>query len=38
MGLRGVHTAARSSRRTIGQVCQDLDLTDTAERRWMQQA
>jgi transposase len=28
----------RSSGKTIGQVCRDLDLTETAVRRWMQQA
>jgi transposase len=28
----------RSSGRTIGQVCRDLDLTETAVRRWVQQA
>ena len=28
----------RSSGKTIGQVCRDLDLTETAVRRWVQQA
>jgi transposase len=28
----------RSSGRTIGQVCRDLDLRETAVRRWVQQA
>ena len=28
----------RSSGRSIGQVCRDLDLTETAVRRWVQQA
>src|SRR5919205_617701 len=28
----------RSSGRTIGEVCRDLDLTETAVRRWVQQA
>ncbi len=28
----------RSSGKTVGQVCRDLDLTETAVRRWMQQA
>jgi transposase len=27
----------RSSGKTIGQVCRDLDLTETAVRRWVQQ-
>ena len=28
----------RSSGKSIGQVCRDLDLTETAVRRWVQQA
>src|SRR4051794_11508011 len=28
----------RTSGKTIGQVCRDLDLTETAVRRWVQQA
>ena len=28
----------RSSGKTIGEVCRDLDLTETAVRRWVQQA
>ena len=28
----------RSSGKAIGQVCRDLDLTETAVRRWVQQA
>src|SRR3954471_15006027 len=28
----------RSSGQTIGRVCRDLDLTETAVRRWVQQA
>src|SRR6188508_481905 len=28
----------RSSGKTVGEVCRDLDLTETAVRRWMQQA
>ena len=28
----------RSSGKTIAQVCRDLDLTETAVRRWVQQA
>ena len=28
----------RSSGRSIGEVCRDLDLTETAVRRWVQQA
>lgn len=28
----------RSSGKTIGQLCRDLDLTETAVRRWVQQA
>jgi transposase len=28
----------RSSWKTIGEVCRDLDLTETAVRRWVQQA
>jgi transposase len=28
----------RSSGRSIGQVCRDLDLTETAVRRWVEQA
>src|SRR5689334_4579084 len=28
----------RSSGKTVGQVCHDLDLTETAVRRWVQQA
>jgi transposase len=28
----------RTSETTIGQVCRDLDLTETAVRRWVQQA
>src|SRR5919206_4372515 len=28
----------RSSGKTIGRVCRDLDLTETAVRRWVQQA
>ena len=28
----------RSSGKTLGQVCRDLDLTETAVRRWVQQA
>ena len=28
----------RSSGKTVGQVCRDLDLTETAVRRWVQQA
>ena len=28
----------RSSGRSVGQVCRDLDLTETAVRRWVEQA
>lgn len=28
----------RSSGKSVGEVCRDLDLTETAVRRWMQQA
>src|SRR5215217_9356631 len=28
----------RSSGKSIGEVCRDLDLTETAVRRWVQQA
>ncbi len=28
----------RSSGRRVGQVCRDLDLTETAVRRWVEQA
>jgi transposase len=28
----------RSSGKAVGQVCRDLDLTETAVRRWVQQA
>ena len=28
----------RTSGKTIGEVCRDLDLTETAVRRWVQQA
>src|SRR3954454_16219918 len=28
----------RSSGRSVGEVCRDLDLTETAVRRWVQQA
>lgn len=28
----------RSSGKSLGQVCRDLDLTETAVRRWVQQA
>ena len=28
----------RSSGKTVGEVCRDLDLTETAVRRWVQQA
>jgi len=28
----------RSSGKTIGEVCRDLDLTETAVRRWVQRA
>lgn len=28
----------RSSGKTIGQICRDLDLTDSAVRRWVDQA
>ena len=28
----------RTSGKTIGQVCRDLDLTETAVRRWVEQA
>jgi transposase len=28
----------RTSGKTIGQICRDLDLTETAVRRWVQQA
>ena len=28
----------RSCGKTIGQICRDLDLTETAVRRWVQQA
>ena len=28
----------RSSEKSVGEVCRDLDLTETAVRRWVQQA
>ena len=28
----------RTSKQSIGEVCRDLDLTETAVRRWVQQA
>jgi transposase-like protein len=28
----------RTSKKSIGEVCRDLDLTETAVRRWVQQA
>ena len=28
----------RKSGKTVGSICQDLDLTETAVRRWVQQA
>jgi transposase len=28
----------RSSGKSVGEVCRDLDLTETAVRRWLQQA